>query len=70
MGQGTAFPNRYSIEDAMRSRTMSPVIPPVVAICPMISLSQQSMAKAIRILCALKQRTSKMSEHQRMLLAG
>ncbi|MBP1749412.1 MAG: hypothetical protein H6Q52_1951 [Deltaproteobacteria bacterium] len=39
-GRTFAFANRYSMQNAMRSRTISPVIPPVVAMCPMTSRSQ------------------------------
>jgi hypothetical protein len=51
----------------MRSRTISPVTPPVVATGLMTSRSQQSMTKAMRTRAPSSQATSKPSEHQRTL---
>ena len=48
---------------AIRSRTPSAVMPPVVAMCPMASRSQQSSAKATRTFSPLSQPISDELRH-------
>jgi len=60
---------RASTASTIRSRTMSPLMPPVVANQLMASRSQQSSANAMRTRSRLSQAISKPSEHQRRLLS-
>src|SRR6185437_9508268 len=62
-----AVPKRRSTDSIIRSRTISPVMPPVVATWLIISRSQQSRAKATRNTWPFQQEISKPSEHQRKL---
>jgi hypothetical protein len=46
---GHVFPKQDSMDSAIRSRTISPEMPPVVATWLITSLSQKSILKASRI---------------------
>ena len=57
--------NRRSTQASMRSRTISPLMPPVLACQAMISRSQVSMANATRTTSPFQQLISSTSEDQR-----